>query len=54
MPTNEEPLEAQIPKRTRVKRSPEAIAELIWESERKGNAAEIYRRENIAPTFLYR
>ena len=49
-----QPLEAQILKRTRVRRSPEAIAELIWESERKGNAAEICRRENIAPTLLYR
>ena len=47
-------LEAQIPKKTRVRRSPEAIAELIWEAERKGNAAEICRRENIAPTLLYR
>ncbi len=46
--------EAPIPKRTRVRRSPEAIAELIWEAERRGNAAEVCRRENIAPTLLYR
>mgnify|MGYP001560369570 FL=1 len=38
----------------RVRRSPEMIAELILEAERKGNAAEICRRENIAPTLLYR
>jgi transposase-like protein len=49
-----QPSEAQTPKKTRVRRSPEAIAELIWEAERKGNAAEICRRENIAPTLLYR
>ena len=30
------------------------IAELIWEAERKGNAAEVCRRENIAPTLFYR
>jgi len=47
-------LEAQILKKTRVRRSPEALAELIWEAEQKGNAAEIGRRENIAPTLLYR
>ena len=46
--------EVQISKKTRVRRSPEAIAELIWEAERRGNAAEICRRENIAPTLLYR
>ncbi len=46
--------ETQIPKKTRVRRSPEVIAELIWEAERKGNGAEICRRENIAPTLLYR
>ena len=41
-------------KKTRARRSPEMIAELIWEAERKGNAAEICRRENIAPTLFYR
>ncbi len=46
--------EVQISKRTRVRRSPEAIAALIWESERSGNTAEICRRENIAPNLLYR
>jgi transposase-like protein len=30
------------------------IAELIWEAERKGNAAEMCRRENIQPNLLYR
>jgi transposase-like protein len=30
------------------------ISELIWEAERKGNAAEICRRENIQPNLLYR
>jgi transposase-like protein len=43
---------AVVKKRTR--RSPEMIAELILEAERKSNAAEICRRENIAPTLLYR
>lgn len=41
-------------KRTRTRRSPEMIAELIWESERKNNAAEVCRREGIAPTLFYR
>lgn len=41
-------------KKTRTRRSPEMIAELIWEAERKGNAAEVCRRENIAPTLFYR
>jgi len=41
-------------KKTRIRRSPEMIAELIWEAERKGNAAEVCRRENIAPTLFYR
>jgi transposase len=41
-------------KKTRARRSPEMIAELIWEAERKGNAAEVCRRENIAPTLFYR
>jgi transposase-like protein len=40
--------------KTRTRRSPEMIAELIWEAERKGNAAEICRRENIVPTLFYR
>ena len=38
----------------RVRRSPEMIAELILEAERKGNAAEICRRENIQPNLFYR
>jgi transposase-like protein len=41
-------------KKTRTRRSPEMIAELIWEAERKGNAAELCRRENVAPTLFYR
>jgi transposase len=41
-------------KKTRTRRSPEMIAELIWEAERKGNAAEVCRRENVAPTLFYR
>lgn len=41
-------------KRTRTRRSPEMIAALIWEAERKGNAAEVCRRENIVPTLFYR
>lgn len=41
-------------KKTRTRRSPEMIAELIWEAERKGNAAEVCRRESIAPTLFYR
>lgn len=41
-------------KKTRTRRSPEAIAELILEAERKGNAAEICRREGIAPNLFYR
>lgn len=41
-------------KKTRVRRSPEMIATLIWEVERRGNAAEICRRENIAPNLFYR
>jgi hypothetical protein len=36
-------------KKTRARRSPEKIAELIMESERKGNSAEICRREGINP-----
>jgi transposase-like protein len=40
--------------KTRARRSPEMIAELIWEAERKGNAAEVCRRENVAPTLFYR
>ena len=45
---------SETPKKTRVRRSPEMIAELIFEAERKGNAAEICRRENIAPNLFYR
>lgn len=36
--------EVQFPKKTRTRRSPEMIAELILEAERKCNAAEICRR----------
>ncbi len=46
--------EVQVPKKTRVRRSPEMIAELILEAERKSNAAEICRREGIAPNLFYR
>jgi len=46
--------EVSLTKKTRARRSPEMIAELIWEAERKGNAAEVCRRENIAPTLFYR
>lgn len=45
---------SETPKKTRVRRSPEMIAELIFEAERKGNAAEICRREGIAPNLFYR
>jgi transposase len=47
-------IEVKPIKKTRTRRSPEMIAELIWEAERKGNAAEVCRRENIAPTLFYR
>lgn len=46
--------EVQPVKRTRVRRNPAMIAELILEAERKGNAAEICRREGIAPNLFYR
>ena len=46
--------EVKSTKKPRARRSPEMIAELIWEAERKGNAAEVCRRENIAPTLFYR
>ena len=46
--------EVKATPKTRTRRSPEMIAELIWEAERKGNAAEVCRRENIAPTLFYR
>lgn len=49
-----QPIEVKPAKRTRTRRSPEMIAELIWEAERKGNAAEVCRRENVAPTLFYR
>lgn len=38
----------------RQRRSPEMIAQLIWEAERTGNMAEICRRENITPSLFYR
>lgn len=47
-------IEVNLTKKPRARRSPEMIAELIWEAERKGNAAEVCRRENIAPTLFYR
>jgi transposase-like protein len=46
--------EVQPVKKTRTRRSPAMIAELILEAERKGNAAEICRREGIAPNLFYR
>lgn len=46
--------EVEPVKRTLVRRSPAMIAELILEAERKGNAAEICRREGIAPNLFYR
>lgn len=46
--------EVHVPKKSRTQRSPAAIAELILEAERKGNAAEICRREGIAPNLFYR
>lgn len=46
--------EVKPPKRTRVRRSPEMISQLVLEAERNGNTAEICRRENIAPTLFYR
>ena len=45
--------ESQVKKR-RLRRSPEVIAELIWEAERRGNAAEVCRRESVAPNLFYR
>ena len=38
----------------RVRRSPEMIVNLIFEAERKGNVAEICRREGINPNLFYR
>ena len=46
--------EVKAVKESRTRRSPEMIAELVWEADRKGNAAEICRRENIAPPLFYR
>lgn len=46
--------EVEQPVKARLRRSPAMIAELILEAERKGNAAEICRRENIAPNLFYR
>ena len=48
------PNEVKPTPKTRTRRSPAMIAELIWEAERKGNAAEVCRRENVAPTLFYR
>jgi hypothetical protein len=36
-------------KKTRVRRSPEKIAELVMEAERSGSIAEICRREGMLP-----
>jgi transposase len=47
-------IEVTSTKKARTRRSPEMIAELIWEAERKGNAAEVCRREGVAPTLFYR
>ena len=41
-------------KKKRVRRSPEAIVELILEAERIGNMAEVCRREGINPVQFYR
>lgn len=41
-------------RKQRKHRSPDMIAELILESERKGNASELCRRENINPVLFYR
>lgn len=41
-------------KKVRTRRSPEVVAELILEAERRGNAAEICRREGISPNLFYR
>lgn len=49
-----QPNEVKPTPKTRTRRSPEMIAQLIWEAERKGNAAEVCRRENVAPTLFYR
>lgn len=38
----------------RQRRSPEMIAQLIWEAERNGNVAEICRREQVSPSLFYR
>ena len=38
----------------RQRRSPEMIAQLIWEAERNGNLAEICRREHVSPSLFYR
>ena len=47
-------IEVKSAGRSRRRRSPEMVAELILEAERKGNAAEICRREGISPTLFYR
>ena len=49
-----EEIKPTVVKKGRVRRSSEMMAELILEAERKGNAAEICRRENIQPNLLYR
>jgi transposase len=40
--------------RTRIRRSPERIVELMLEAERTGQVAAICRREGIAPSVFYR
>ena len=42
------------PVKKRVRRSPEMIVNLIFEAERKGNVAEICRREGLSPNLFYR
>lgn len=44
----------QTPTKKRVRRSPEMIVNLIFEAERRGNVAEICRREGISPNLFYR
>lgn len=46
--------EVKSARRPRVRRSPEMIATLILEAEKKGNASEVARREGISPNLFYR
>jgi transposase-like protein len=47
-------VESTVVRKKRQRRSPEMIAQLIWEAERTGNMAEICRRESITPSLFYR